>query len=901
MFGDRFSGLTEKFQGHNGKFDFNMLSAWFLRWAKEQAREILAFDGDEEESEPIPRKIMDRLVSHYRFGTLLPYSQYDAPARIFKTDEGVGFILESAPITGADIETARMLAGLYMSCPAKTGVQISMFGDNNLLSLHKRFGNLAPEDEDNKTIPLGERKQRNKNVYRVIARRRIDAYLKAGQNKLHPDHNIIFLNYRVIISIHLPGNPEDISLLEKAVTIRDSVQQILKPAGLITRVWSADDLIDFLFTLHNPQWMYASRPRDFIREYEPGREVRHQVVSRETRTKVRESSLQFSSANLPEIEARTLSVTTYPRDYRLWHCGALIGDDFYSSLRYPCPFLLTLGVYILDAQATKARATVESARATQNAESKMAKFTPDLHEKKEDWDAVMRRLDEGHGMVKLYHQLIIFSPRDRIVQNEVTVRQIWRARGFTLESDEFMQAQAWLSALPLTLGPGLLSDLEKAERITTKTSANAIHTMPIIGEWNGGCSNPVLQFFSRKGQPVWLDFYANKSGNYNFAVSGVPGAGKSFVMNEIAIRYASAGALVRIIDIGRSYEKLCHQLGGEYIEFTRKNKLCFNPFTWVVDSSDPDADEGINEAIKMIKPTIAKMIEPRGTLSTYQLGALEKAIFTVWYEKKNESEVTDVANYLASVKDAQGNDDKVVQDMAVQMYSFTRDGQYGVYFSGPATINFKNEFTVLELEELKSTPDLRTVVMFVVMYKITHEMYMFRHKKKLCLTDESWQLFGDGEDGGEFIEEGYRRARKYNGLFGSGTQGIGDYAKTSAGRAAYNFADFKLYLRQDASQVEMLSEGENKFLILSPAEKRGLLSLQKEDGVFSEILIKSPLGSGIVRHIPDPFTAKLCSSKADDFEAINKLREDGYTVADAIDMLIAHEERLKGRNNYTRQ
>lgn len=51
--------------------------------------------------------------------------------------------------------------------------------------------------------------------------------------------------------------------------------------------------------------------------------------------------------------------------------------------------------------------------------------------------------------------------------------------------------------------------------------------------------------------------------------------------------------------------------------------------------------------------------------------------------------------------------DPRIRDLGVQLFSYTEDGAYGRYFDGPMNINFRSNFIVLELEELRSKKDLR--------------------------------------------------------------------------------------------------------------------------------------------------------------------------------------------------
>lgn len=97
------------------------------------------------------------------------------------------------------------------------------------------------------------------------------------------------------------------------------------------------------------------------------------------------------------------------------------------------------------------------------------------------------------------------------------------------------------------------------------------------------------------------------------------------------------------------------------------------------------------------------------------------------------------------------------------------------------------------------------MVMQLMMYRITQEMYLDRSKRKLVIIDEAWDLMGSGSSA-NFIEAGYQRARKYGGAFGTITQSVDDYYKNEATRAAITNADWLFLLRQKPESIDRLGK-----------------------------------------------------------------------------------------------
>ena len=822
-----------------------------------------------------------------RFSQWLDYCAWDEERKIFINRESLGFCLELRPQSGADEEMARVLTALYASAPAGTGFQFHLYASPDIDHTLKHYVALR--------TPSHTDASKEKPWAQPMAQQRAEHYERASQQSLSRTHPYLLRNFRLVLSTCVAGNAQTFNAIEDLCVLRDSVRATLQAGGFPSRCWEAADLINWVSALLDPHRL-SQAPK---LHYDEGRPLNDQMIDPATQMEVGASEIKlFNVAALPPLETtsdhpssatpsqhrgrtrslRLLSARSLPPRLALWNMGSLIGDLYQNTLQFPCPYLITLGVKVLEGESSRQWAMIKSARATTNAGSYMARFLPDLQERKNDWDIVIRALDEGRQLVALYHEIALFAPPQEITRAEQAARAIFRARGFELANDTLMMSQALIASLPMSLSDGFYSDLKRMKRLTTKTSANAIHMAPLIAEWSG-TPTPVLLMGGRRGQLMSLDVYDNPSGNYNVAIAGTSGSGKSVLLNEIAAAYLATGARVWIIDVGRSYEKACQNFGGSFIEFNEQMNFSLNPFSTVED---------IDEGMELLQPLLAQMVSPREPLNAFEYSTLGHVIKQVWLEKGQRMTIDDIYARLNSgqLEDSDtGVIDRRLKDLATMLHPYTQAGTYGRYFSAKEGIAFENDLVVLELEELKSKKDLQTVVLLIMMYRITRQMYFDRERKKIVIIDEAWDLLSGGSTA-EFIEAGYRRARKYRGAFMSATQGIDDYYRNPAARAALDNSDWMFLLRQKSESIESMDRlGQLK---MDDALKRLLQSLRTEQGLYSEVYIHSPAGSGIGRVLVDPYSLLLFSSRAEDFSAINAQRALGLSVPEAIRAVLQH-------------
>lgn len=860
-----------------------------------------------------------------RFADELPYAHFDEEDNLCAIEapdgsyEGLSFVIELHPQTGANPTMAKSFEQVFgHGLPEGTGVQVSLFGSPYIKPLTDLIAvqSVKPSCEDD-----AERAEQ-KALLSGMSEQRADFLLKASVNAPHGDKNMRARNLRCWISVVVPTKtPFEPAVRNKVINIRDSIFAACAQWSFAPWVWNKSALINTLSQILNPHELLNQSWKPS--EPDHRREPKMQCVFRDTKIEVTNFGIRFKSRHNPcEVTAFSMSPRTYPQELTLAQMIHMAGDaKGIKTLGFP--FLITTYLSKFSFEKAKARTQLKSARAEQMAATEIARFIPSMQEEARDWRVAHSSFERGEGLIQLAHQVLAFTEEDNVSDAFTSVKGVFGEMGIELCADDFMHMQGLMVALPMTGGPLLAFDVKLAQRATTKTVANAANSVPLLGDWKGTGARggeelprPVLSLLSRRGQLLHIDPFANPHGNYNGVVIGGSGSGKSVFLNELALGSLRTGGRVWIIDIGRSYQKLCSVLNGQWIELSIEPREdgafdCLNPFSLI---QDLDAD------MDLLLPVLAQMASPSKKLDDLMLAHLQFHVRFICMNAKAQgrsASVTDLAQSLlhngrlggahprfdeewirvfdamSSEEQSRFNDPRLI-DLGVQFLPFAKGGAFSQFFEGEANINFNNPFIVLELEQLNSRKALQSVVLMILMYMINLEMRNGdRAQHKLVIIDEAWDLMGEGNSAG-FIEAGYRRARKLNGAFFTGTQKPGDYWKSSTAKAALDNADCMFLL---SLKDQVLSEvKKDDQLGLDKYEFEMLSSLKPKAGVYSEIMVRigdSPFS--VNRLVLDPYSQLLMSTHPNDLAAINRFKSGGLSTHEAIEAVLAERTAASAR------
>ena len=548
--------------------------------------------------------------------------------------------------------------------------------------------------------------------------------------------------------------------------------------------------------------------------------------------------------------------------------GDNIGQLFNSALRMQDPFVLSLTLRILPRTGAQSRYETRKNNLYGIAHSSMSRLIPRLVKQYQDNEYMAKCLGDGDKAVKYYYQVVVYAEPKRINQAERLAKDVFKANGWTLKAPWAFQLPAWLMMLPMASAEGLLEEMERMGHVNEMTAFNAVNMLPILAEWKGSQS-PSLVLLGRRGQLSFWDPFDNPQGNYNMCIVAKSGSGKSVFAQEYMVSMLSQGGRVWVIDAGRSYEKTCRLLGGTFVEFSKDNAICINPFTSVVN---------INDSLAMLKPLIASMAHIYEPITDEEYVFIEMAIKAVWEQYGNQSTITHVSDWLAD------QEKEVAKTLSRLLYSFTKDGLYGRYFEGESTIDLSNELVVLELDDLKQQKELQRIVLMVLIYHITQNIYLSdRGQRKNCIIEEIWDMFKGTHSAlaGQFIEEGVRTARRFGAGFIGISQSFADFHQNDMTRAMYDNADFKIVLSQEYESIERAKD--QKYFHMDAFDERVLKSLQTVSGEYSEFAIKGFQGLTVHRLFLDPYSSLLYSSRAEEFQYIRDLEAKGLPLSEALE------------------
>jgi conjugal transfer ATP-binding protein TraC len=819
---------------------------------------------------------LNRIFERERFSDMLPFRSVCPDSNVFFNSDCYGVFLELAPSTGLSEEALHILAEMFSGdFPADTQIQITQYHSPNIYGALSKWGaSFSGSEKEDDTRDRTKVDKRSHNIFRTISRARINYLMKSPWSSFFDDQPYVLRDTRVFLALMIPYSKyensvgvADSSELEKLRWHKNAIIGALRSSGIESVDVDPDRFVNLLHEILNPKKVYREKQK-----WDPAVTLNEQVVDPYTAFYPSRMGIAINSDDMV-VDARCFTVIGYPEMFPGWSLGKLVGSAVNDNLRVPCPYICSFTIHYNDKIEGDTKANTSNARATQMKDSPVGRSMASWQTKAREWSFVVKQLGEGYRLVNALYEVVLFSTPDSVEIDTSKLLSTFNANGWRLVPSQYSAPWVFMSSLPMCATPVNWSAATAMRRSKPMLSFTASNIAPTVGEWKGSRS-PLMTLFGKKtGQISYLDPWDN-DGNYNVACCATSGGGKSVFTQELAMSVLGQNGVCWIFDRGRSYERLCTMLDGEFVQFDAKTDISLNPFSCVLP------DNWRSERI-MLKALFAQMASPNQPLSQLELSWLEQALNYVWSKKAQKAEVQDVYEYLFNA-----DDDVRKKDLAQALYPYSRKGFYGHFFKGPSTIDLYKRFVVLELQDLDSMPELQSVVVLLLMMRIVQTMYLGeRSIRKLCIIDEAWKLMRG--HAGEFIEEGYRTARKFEGAFMTITQGVNDYFRSPTAQAAFDNSDLILLLRQKRESIDELARTGR--LPGGPGVAEELKYLRTVNGQFSDVAVVTQHGVALNRFIVDPFSLGIYTTKGTEKDEIDRLIQQGHTTQEALEIFASNQ------------
>jgi conjugal transfer ATP-binding protein TraC len=797
-------------------------------------------------------KIMGMMHHPLPKSSFLPYHYYDEDHHLFVNEENaIGFLIETNTMIGPDPGVMRQFSLLFDEFLPQGGVlQFMLMGSSNVSSITDPW-EAGYLDCDRKM--------------QEMAKRRADFLSKLAKEGWSDD-NFRTRNYRLIISYAkvMPYTPAS---RQEILDFKQKLEGVLRACDMHPSHLNVNDFLALVTEIISPEaGVSPFNPLDSLSEQiAPGDPW---IVYPETI----EHGENFTS--------QCFTIEKPPKNGMSLHDMInLLGDGTRSNLQISGRQIISLAVcHALD--HGKQRFLKEKGQsALKHSDSFFGRFDPRLRLETEEWLEVEKQLAEGKKFITTSLMVVLTAKKKEFERAKQSLLSIYKLNDIQLKATYYAMKLAFLSVLPFAPACGLLSKLRFLNLAKTSTTQEVLGCLPIHGEWKGNGYQGML-LAGRRGQlACWNPFVSQA--NYNVVVIGESGSGKSVLTQDLLSHMIAQGTRVFLTDIGRSYQKLCSQLGGEFIEFNARSNICLNPFSNVTlrDKSDEE------DFLSYVVPVIAKMVAPKSGTTDLEDALIKNALQVAWNRYRNKTDIDKLIECLYE------NNVDIAKHLAEMLRPYAKDGMYGKYFNGESNITFGSCMTVIEFDEIKDREDLMAVVMQIMNTQIMSQIILSDRKQRFMIVVEE-ASFGLRSFPLQ-LRSLAATVRKYNTSLMIVTQSYSDFSQNMHATSILDNVSWRITLPQTPAALNSITNSrkkDNDEPLFEPSEIALMRSLSMKPGRFSEFLMSSKAGYVVCRLILDPFSRLLFSTKAEEYSRLQSLLQQGASIEEAIEQVLEMQD-----------
>ncbi|ENO4567946.1 TraC family protein [Campylobacter jejuni] len=805
--------------------------------------------------------VWNACMQRYKFSDFLPYMSYDSQKEYYiNNDNSFGTVFLCSPRIRMGESTAVAVEEMLGKLPENMFIQFTLFGSKNIKDLveYWKYMHLERADREN-----------NELLFKAI-KNMGEFYYSKTKEGISNSMATRLKNYYLLVSIK--SNSE-----EDVISYKHILKNILTSNNFSPVVAEPEVLKPMLYELFN-----GNHDINNIPNYDRTCYLNRQVIMPTTEMLIKDDELKIDGRSFI-----SLTPQSFPQEAHIADFGEKLGDYISRALdnnQFKDTFLITASVCALSKKKTARVKGNHSMLLTQKwSENIFRQFAAARKESV----SILERIDNQKEKLYAFDLNVIVSGDnyDEASLNASTIISYWnKGGGKAIVLDEALGIHQLnlIASLPMGINKEYMFDITVKYRSMFPDQISQF--IPLEADFKLNIPNLIL--FSRRAQIAGLDLFVSNS-NYNAYLVATSGAGKSVLLNMLAFNSYARNDRIFIIDQDNSFSKLCDTIDGQYLALDPLQPISFNPFSGLKNNDRESFMDDLNYLSDLIYMLGSSKNQDRALEDEKLIKAKTQAIMEdLFLSKGNTMEVTDIRDELAKV------DDQRFRDFADQLRPFCKEGIYGKYFNGPCEFNIEKEFIVTEFKGLEGHNDLRDPLIMLLIYHINQLMYMSSDRKSRIqiIIDEAHRFLGKNPKMDDFIEQAYRRARKYDASVIIATQGFDDIYNAKdgglsrAGTVIINNSAYKIFMKQTETSVNMLIKSE--VFSLSETDKEILRSIVTLKGEYSELFLMTPDDVKLpYRLVMDKYFYYLTTTDPKDKAKIKELTDQGIPLGEAIELL----------------
>ena len=644
-------------------------------------------------------------MTEYQYPRLsdeLPYQYFDAASNIFHNDHNAGIVYSLSPLTGGNESVAEELDAIIRTkISEEFTLQVILVKHNQVAPKIDRF---AEQFSNVGLTNLGKLGESLEHYYKRAA---------ATNFKTRDAVTTRLTQTDIFLVVDMPKGKRSESDI-KIVLDRFKVtfQAALNASNIGFRSFDAIDFLHLLYfyTQHDPKNIYPLtvdyNERELLKSQTCGRAFALEVDERDKDHLVLSGDDEAGKGYTTDISVLTLD--KMPASFQLWDNINNTANVFKPEYIIPCNHIIS-AVYSVDERGKAlSKANRKTRDLTKKAKSEYATLVAGTEEQAAQWKTFRDDLTKQKTRsVKMLYNVILFSKPGERAEDVESAKKTFSFNGLKLAVCKRMQIPYFFVSMPFMYTGNLQYDFALPTMMHHISSWNATQYLPVLSDWQGQSKGVLLP--SMRGQLAMIDPFSGFFGtNFNLAITGISGAGKSFATQMMMLTTLFDNGAVYIIDIGGSYRKLCEAVGGIYLEY---QNLAMSPFTYV---------DNIHDSIDELVELFELLVCPKRGATDEDSAAIRMAVLNAFEKRNTKTLIDDVQVELEALHDPQRYPSAMT--LAANIARYTSTAEHGKAFNLPSKLDPKARFIVVDLLEIKNKKHLIAPVLLSVFSQFRKRM-----------------------------------------------------------------------------------------------------------------------------------------------------------------------------------